>query len=88
MYVQGCGICALCKMLNGVTVYTVDRLVPGIVTNECCELVAKAVNAIRAVLLCGRGIMGITVVREINTVNYINTGIYVYAVYILCKILH
>ena len=55
MYVQWCGIGALCKMLNSVTVYTVGRLVPGIVTNECCELVAKAVNAIGAVLLCGRG---------------------------------
>jgi len=64
----------------------IGRLVPVIVTNECCELVAKAVNAIRAVLLCGRGIMGITVVRDINTVNYINTSIYVYAVYILCTI--
>ena len=38
----------------------------GIVTNECCELVSKAVNAIGVILLCGRGIIGITVVRDIN----------------------
>ena len=58
---------------------------------RCCELVAKAVSAIGAVLLCGWDIMDITVVRErviFNTVNYNNTGIYVYDVYIVCKILH
>jgi len=54
--------CAVQNVKQRYRLFTVGRLVPGIVTNECCELVAKAVNATGAVLLCGRGIMDITVV--------------------------